>query len=195
VKPIDDRTRPVELSLLDRLGLPGVVRGLLVTVRHFFQQRVTWRYPERGTAPRSFFRGEHVLTVDDEGRIDCVACFLCATACPSRCIEIEAEAAPPEWPRDKRPSVFNIDMLRCIYCGICEEACPVDAIALTDHHPEVAESRAEKIYDKDRLLANNRYHPRADRPLAGPLRGADRPPARPVRGDEVPGEPTGTGDR
>ncbi len=153
------------LTLVDRLGLWSVLRGLSIILKHFFQKKATREYPEEPTIPIRDFRGEHCLTVDEDGRMNCVACFMCSTACPSRCIEIVAEPAPADWPRDKRAKVFNIDMLRCIYCGMCEEACPVDAIALTSHYYEVATSRLDKIYDKDRLIANNKFY---DKPVKRP---------------------------
>ena len=41
----------------------------------------------------------------------CVACFLCATACPAHCIDILADESP--WPdREKYPESFTIDELR-----------------------------------------------------------------------------------
>ena len=82
---------------------------------------------------------------------------MCQTVCPSQCIHIVAESVPGEklWEdRDKRPKSFEIDMLRCIYCGMCEEACPCDAIELTEKLYTVSTSRAEMIYDKEKLLSN-----------------------------------------
>src|SRR5687768_4261293 len=104
------------------------MRHLLRSV--ILRKTATLQYPEEKHTPLPGFRGEHYLKVDDKGRIKCVACFLCQTACPAECIHIEAAAAP--WDaREKYPAVFNIDMLKCIYCGMCEEACPCDAIALS----------------------------------------------------------------
>src|SRR5207237_5968911 len=92
------------------------------------------------------------LNKDAAGRVQWVACFLCATACPAHCIDIVAEESP--WPdREKYPQSFAIDELRCIYCGMCEEACPVDAIELTSLYNLTGRSREEMIFDKEKLLS------------------------------------------
>ena len=97
------------------------------------------------------YRGVHRLNKDEEGRVKCVACFMCSTACPARCIHIEAAESP--WDdREKYPAKFDIDELRCIYCGMCEEACPVDAIELTSRYDIVGMTRQEMIFDKSKLL-------------------------------------------
>ncbi|MDH3584541.1 MAG: 4Fe-4S binding protein, partial [Phycisphaerae bacterium] len=84
--------------------------------------------------------------------VKCVACFMCATACPADCIHIVGEESP--WDdREKYPKKFDIDELRCIYCGMCEEACPVDAIELTPQYDLVGLSRQEMIFDKAKLLS------------------------------------------
>ena len=98
------------------------------------------------------YRGVHRLNKDEEGRVKCVACFMCSTACPARCIHIEADESP--WPdREKYPAKFDIDELRCIYCGMCEEACPVEAIELTGLYDLTGLSREQMIYDKTKLLS------------------------------------------
>jgi NADH-quinone oxidoreductase subunit I len=116
---------------------------------------VTIQYPEQKPRVSERFRGEHRLTKDAEGHMKCVACYMCATACPAHCITIEAEAAPPDWDgRDKIPRVFEIDMLKCIYCGYCVEACPKEAIEMTNKVPKVYQTRQEFIYGMDKLLNN-----------------------------------------
>ncbi|MGD0093034.1 MAG: NADH-quinone oxidoreductase subunit I [Planctomycetota bacterium] len=149
-------------TLAERLYLPEIAKGLGHTLRHMLRQPFTVDYdgtersdPHKYHVPRPGYRGEHYLKKDEEGRVKCVACFMCAAACPSECIHIEAAPAPPEWKdRERYPKRFEIDMLRCIYCGYCEEACPVDAIALSPEYNVVSSTREEKIYDRDWLLAN-----------------------------------------
>ena len=154
-----------DLSLAERFYLPQVGQGLTVTIRRMFSRKVTVQYPEIAREPRleqnltdphaqlnaSRYRGVHRLNRDSQDRVACVACFMCATACPVNCIHIEAAEAP--WPdREKYPAKFDIDELRCIYCGMCQEACPVDAIELTYEYDLVGHSRQEMVFDKDKLL-------------------------------------------
>jgi NADH-quinone oxidoreductase subunit I len=136
-----------------KLYLPAVFAGLAKTFEWMIRPKFTQEYPEVKRIPRKGYRGEHRLKKDEQGREKCVACYMCATACPAECIEITAGPAP--WPdRDKYPVEFKIDLLKCIYCGMCEEACPCDAIELTQTYTQVATSREEKVYDKKRLLEN-----------------------------------------
>ncbi len=112
------------------------------------------QYPEEQHVPSPNYRGVHRLNKDEQGRVKCVACMLCATACPAHCIDIVGATAPESWPdREKYPESFVIDELRCIYCGMCEEACPVEAIELTGLYDLTGLSREEMIFDKAKLLS------------------------------------------
>jgi NADH-quinone oxidoreductase subunit I len=149
-----------ELTAGERLYLPQIVHGMRTTLRHLFKKKVTVQYPEvrreqfdvdAGGMRKENYRGVHRLNRDAQGRVACVACFMCETACPAHCIHIDAGESP--WPdREKYPTKFDIDELRCIYCGMCEEACPVDAIELTPEYSVVGRTREEMIYDKEKLL-------------------------------------------
>jgi NADH-quinone oxidoreductase subunit I len=140
------------LTSADKLYLPQVVIGLKTTFRHLFKKKVTVQYPEqKKPVPTRIYRGVHRLNRDERGRVACVACFMCETACPAHCIHIEGGESP--WPdREKYPVKFDIDELRCIYCGMCEEACPVDAIELTPEYSIVGLTRDEMVFDKEKLL-------------------------------------------
>jgi len=141
-----------DLSAAERLYLPQIVEGLRTTFRHMFKKKITVQYPEKQRELRvENYRGVHRLNRDESGRVACVACFMCQTACPAHCIHIVGDAAP--WDdREKYPVQFDIDELRCIYCGMCEEACPVDAIELTPEYDLVGRTRDEMIFDKQKLL-------------------------------------------
>jgi len=150
-KPVAAKREAYEMNFLDRLYLPALLKGLATTFRHLFEKKFTIQYPEekREVAPR--YRGLHRLNKDELGRVKCVACFLCSTLCPARCIYIVGAEAP--WPdREKYPVRFDIDELRCIYCGMCEEACPEEAIELTRIYNMVGNTRRELIYNKEMLM-------------------------------------------
>src|ERR1017187_1628497 len=90
------------------------------------------------------------------GMEKCVACFLCAAACPSNCIYIEA-AENTDKVRisggERYAKVYNIDYNRCIFCGYCVEACPTDAIT-HGHGFEVASfNTATLVLRKEQMLA------------------------------------------
>ena len=165
-------------TFLERLYLPEIAKGLVHTLKHVFKKSFTVDYDgteksneKKNHIPRAGYRGEHYLKKDDAGHVKCVACFMCAAACPSECIHIEGAATPADWKdRERYPKRFEIDMLRCIYCGMCEEACPVDAIALSSTYNVVSSTREEKVYNRDHLLADgeryglslSRHHYRPD---------------------------------
>lgn len=141
-----------KITLLEQLYLPAIFAGLQTTVTHMFGKKVTVQFPEERPKIPANYRGVHRLNRDEAGRVKCVACYMCATACPAHCIDIVA--APSPWPdREKYPETFVIDELRCIYCGMCEEACPVDAVELTSLFDLTGRSREEMIFDKEKLLS------------------------------------------
>ena len=157
------------LNAAEAFYLPEVFKGLGTTFKHIIgniggsrrKMNRSLEYPEQrrehmpveeGGLHVANFRGVHRLNRDEDGRVRCVACFMCSTICPAHCIHIEGAEAP--WDdREKYPIKFDIDELRCIFCGMCEEACPVDAIELTQRYDVVGLSRAEMIFDKEKLLA------------------------------------------
>ena len=157
------RLTPPKLAWYENLYLPAIVGGLAVTGKHiagglfpgaFGNEAITIQYPEESHPPTSNYRGVHRLNKDEQGRVKCVACMLCATACPAHCIDIVGASAPESWPdREKYCESFLIDELRCIYCGMCEEACPVEAIELTGLYDLTGLSREQMIFDKAKLLS------------------------------------------
>ncbi len=118
-------------------NLAGIAKGMSITLRRDASSPPRWRTTPTAPAPcaaRCFqqrFRGAHVLQRDENGLEKCVACFLCAAACPANCIYIEAADNTEEQrisSSERYAKVYNIDYNRCIFCGYCVEACPTDAI-------------------------------------------------------------------
>ena len=117
-------------------NIAAIAKGMSITFGEMFKPTEVENYPDgpgpnRGAMFQERFRGMHVLQRDENGLEKCVACFLCAAACPSNCIYIEA-ADNTETTRisgaERYAKVYNIDYNRCIFCGYCVEACPTDAI-------------------------------------------------------------------
>ena len=81
-----------------------------VTLSYLPKRKQTVQYPEEPVTVQPRYRGQHLLHVDELGREKCVACFLCAAACPSECIYIEAADDPR--PAEERIGVDEVTLLR-----------------------------------------------------------------------------------
>jgi NADH-quinone oxidoreductase subunit I len=108
-------------------------------------------YPEERRAYSDRYRGAHILTARPDGTPRCVACYMCATACPADCIYIEP-AEHPDPLIEKYPARFEIDMLRCVFCGFCVDACPEEAIIMSREMEICAYTRDETMWDINRLM-------------------------------------------
>ena len=166
---IRDAHRRRRLSWWERTYLPALAQGLWLTSAHFwrnlflhlahrvglFRDRpasVTIQYPDqlRTTSPR--LRTRHRLTKRSDGTPRCVACMMCETVCPARCIYIVA-GEHPDPNVEKFPKSFDLDLGLCVYCGYCVEACPEDAIRMdTQRHDIAAYSRDGMWLDIKELI-------------------------------------------
>ncbi len=145
----------------DKFYLPAIYAGIKVTLGHFVRNfrditaMETLEYPEEqptDITPR--YRGLHRLTHREDGSIRCVACFMCATACPAGCINIVATERT-DGIDEKMPEIFAIDTLECVFCGMCVEACPCDAIRMdTGIFSVTGQAREDFVLDRDRLLSH-----------------------------------------
>lgn len=134
---------------LKNLSLGSELRSLWTIFLHLFQPKATIQYPEEKPyiAPR--WRGRIILSRDPDGEERCVACNLCAVACPVDCIALQkTEDEHGRW----YPEFFRINFSRCIFCGFCEEACPTYAIQLTPDFEMGEYERQNLVYEKEDLL-------------------------------------------
>jgi len=120
------------------------IKGFANTFRHMFKKPNTVNYPDQKVPVFPRYRGKQVLMRDEDGLEKCVACGLCAVACPADAIYLEA----------------GIHKTRCIFCGYCEEACPVSAIFMGKDYELAVYSNKDFIWDKQELLV-----PDADAPV------------------------------
>jgi NADH-quinone oxidoreductase subunit I len=162
------------LGLRERLFFPEAILGVKLLMKQFLRNfffgrsdnpdilarrddgmasaNATVAYPDERVPYPLGYRGLHRLVPREDGRARCVACYMCATACPAQCIYIEAGEYADD-PIEKYPVRFVIDELRCVVCGFCVEACPKDAIRMdTGEHAPPSYARADQIWDEKRLL-------------------------------------------
>jgi NADH-quinone oxidoreductase subunit I len=125
------------------------LRALGIVIGHAFHSRDTIEYPKEMVYLPPRYRGRIVLSRDPQGEERCVACYLCAVACPVDCIALQAT----EDDTGRRyPAWFRINFSRCIFCGYCEEACPTYAIQLTPDVEMGEYDRKNMVYEKEDLL-------------------------------------------
>ena len=65
------------------------------------------------------FRSIHVYEKDK-----CIACDMCAAACPVDCIYIESIGKG----KNAQMTRYEIDYNRCMFCALCVEPCPTSCI-------------------------------------------------------------------
>ncbi len=139
------------------LGSAGAIaKGMSVTFGEMLSPSITEDYPDVPPKLEQRYRGVHVLQRDANGLEKCVACFLCAAACPSNCIYIEA-AENTDLVRisggERYAKVYNIDYNRCIFCGYCVEACPTDAITHGHGSEAASYNTSTLVMRKEQMLA------------------------------------------
>lgn len=135
----------------------SILRSLWIVFIHLFRKKVTVEYPEEKIPLPPRYRGRIILSRDPDGGERCVACYLCAAACPVDCISLQA--TEDETGR-RYPEFFRINFSRCIFCGYCEDACPTYAIQLTPDVEMSEYNRQNMVYEKKDLLISGqgKYH-------------------------------------
>ncbi len=144
-----DMIRTKDLSFLERIYIPEILKGLRLTIRQMFKPNITVQFPEERFVPPAQFRGRPVL-VHENGVERCVACGLCSRVCPALAIEVQAAETPLE--KERYPEKFEINMVRCIFCGFCEEVCPEEAIIMSNEYLLVFSEQKDALFGKDKLL-------------------------------------------
>jgi NADH-quinone oxidoreductase subunit I len=134
----------------------SIAKGMSITFKEMISPDITETYPDEPAKFEERYRGKHVLQRDENGMEKCVACFLCAAACPANCIYIEA-AENTDQVRisggERYAKTYNIDYNRCIFCGYCVEACPTDAITHGHGFENASYNTSTLVYRKEDLLA------------------------------------------
>lgn len=138
-------------KLLRKIFLLDLLQGLSITFRNQNPRNVvTEQYPAQRPQVAERYRGAPRLNVNPEnGQTLCIACDLCALACPENLIVVGWERNP----ETKRKDLINFtyDTSRCMFCGLCEDACPVDALELTQDFELASYTREGQIFDRQIL--------------------------------------------
>ena len=138
-------------SALRKLFMVDLLKGLSVTFKAQDPARIyTEQYPLQRPQVAERYRGAPRLNVNPETQETlCIACDLCAVACPEHLIIVGAERNPQT--RRKELTTFTYDLSRCMFCGLCEDACPTDALELTQDFELANYSRENAIWDRTTL--------------------------------------------
>ncbi|HBV98914.1 MAG: NADH-quinone oxidoreductase [Peptococcaceae bacterium BICA1-7] len=101
----------------------GLIKGLQITWGRMFDKKQTVKYPFEKIEMFPRYHGRFELDVDK-----CIACGLCANACPNKVIQLEKEKV------DKKQFLTKYIMRieYCLFCGLCVEACNKDALKFSN---------------------------------------------------------------
>src|ERR1700745_762933 len=141
-------------SLLRKVFLVDLLQGLKVTFRYHDPKEI---YPEQYPLERpqvaERYRGAPRLNVNpDTNETLCIACDLCALACPEHLIVGSSERN--EKTRRKELTTFTYALRRgmfCEFCALCEDTCPTDALELTQDFDLANYTREGAIWDRESL--------------------------------------------
>ncbi len=134
-----------------------VITGLRITLKYAFQKTVTVQYPEHRLKLAPRYRGIHEFEADK-----CIACDLCAKACPVDCIYID-KTGPRRIdkntgrvdPAGGQLVRFAIDYSKCLFCALCTEPCPTQCIHMGKLHDLSCYSRDGAVVEFAELDKQN----------------------------------------
>ena len=126
-----------------------LLKGMKVTGHYFMHpgQRVTQRYPEnRDTLKMTDrFKGEVIMTHDENNQHRCNGCGICEMNCPNGSIEIISKRITNEEGKSVKiidKHIYHLSM--CTFCGLCVKTCPSQAL-------EFSQEFEHAVFDRNKL--------------------------------------------
>jgi len=123
-------------------GVKSLLTGMKKTGYYFVHpsEIITQQYPENRhdlNLPERF-RGEVVMSHDENNEHACTGCTACELACPNGTIKIITKFDIT--PEGKKKKAIEL----CTMCNLCVQACPTDAI-------KMSQKFEHSVYDRSRL--------------------------------------------
>jgi NADH-quinone oxidoreductase subunit I len=125
----------------------SILTGMKITLRYCFSKTVTIQYPFEKLAFAPRYRGIHEFEAEK-----CIACDMCAKACPVDCIYID-KSAPRKIDKATGKAVggellrYAIDYQKCMFCALCTEPCPTDCIHMGKNHDLSSYTRGDMVVE------------------------------------------------
>ena len=130
-------------------GVRSLWAGMRVTGKYFLSpgEIVTEQYPENRATLKmeERFKGEVIMTHDENNQHNCNGCGICELNCPNGAIEIIAKKEPNEEGKliraiDKH--IYHLSM--CTFCELCIKSCPSNAL-------EWGQDFEHAVFDRSKL--------------------------------------------
>jgi len=138
------------INFLRKILLIDILKGLALTFRYTYSKVYTEQYPTEKVKLAERYRGAPRLNNDPEtGETLCIACDLCAEACPEDLIVVGSVRDPES--KKKVLTHYTFDTSRCLFCGLCQEVCPTNAIELTQDFELATYDRRDMLWDRTQL--------------------------------------------
>ena len=130
-------------------AVKSLLTGMKTTGKYFISpgEIITQQYPENRhqlNLPERF-KGEVVMTHDENNEHACTGCTACELACPNATIKIITKFdITPEGKKKKALDTFVYHLELCTLCNLCIIACPTDAI-------KMAQTFEHSVFDRSKL--------------------------------------------
>jgi NADH-quinone oxidoreductase subunit I len=130
-------------------GVRSLLKGMKKTGYYFLHpsEIITQQYPDNRNQLQlpERFRGEVVMSHDENNEHACTGCTACELACPNGTIKIITKFdVSPEGKKKKAIDTFIYHLELCTMCNLCIEACPTDAI-------KMAQTFEHSVFNRNQL--------------------------------------------